>query len=164
MEALLHIAEQRAAILICDIRRRHAFDQHAARLRRVKPQQQLKHRAFACACTPGKRYLLTRLYLQADVLQHRVVVIAKGDVAQFHLRLSSGQIGRQRDGLAGGRLALRQEFIDAAYASDGGLDGLNFHAQAFHGGENLGDIVDYRHRRASRHAKQRQHPGVAGGG
>ena len=58
-------------------------------------------------------------------------------------------------GSFGGQLRQCEKAVDAADTCNGRLDGLDFHAEAFYGSEDLGDIVHNRNSRTGRHTKQR---------
>ena len=161
MERLLHISEQPPPFALGNIRRRHAFNQHAPFLRLVQPHQKLEDRAFARARASGERYLLARMHRKTQMAQHRMIVVSEGHVAQLHLRRAL--LARRGQGVSFRHLRLFEKFVNSPHARDGRLNRLDFHAQAFHRRKDLADIIHHGHGRARRHPEQRQHARFARG-
>ena len=154
MERLLHIAKELPLFLLWNPVCGDAANGNAAGIGEIKAQQQLEDSALSCAGPSGQGDLLTGLHLKAQVAEYRVTVIAEGSIPKLHkgsLRLPELL---DRDAGLIRKLRLSQKIVDAPHTCNGGLNGLNFHAQALYGGENLGNVIHDRYSRTGRHAKQ----------
>ena len=91
-------------------------------------------------------------------------VVAKGHVLHLHSGLfAAAQGGQSQGGVRRPLLQLAQKFPDAANARHGGLDALNFHADALQRSEHLAHVGDDRHGGSHGHAEQFLHPAAQGG-
>ena len=159
-KVLLHAADARAALCVCDGAGVRAADGDAALLRAVEPQQQAEDRALARARAANERDLFALPDREGQIPEHRALAVAEGHVRKDNVSV------RRRTRARRGDIALRlgEEGVDAPDARHRGLNGLDLHAETLDGGEDAGDIVDDDDGRADGHAEQRQHARVAGGG
>lgn len=104
----------------------HAADGNIPLFRRIKPQQQPEHRAFAHACSANQRDLLPFLHGHGEVGQHRLFAVAERHMGQHNVA-ARGILSLLRNGA----FRLIKECVDALDTRHSGLNRLNLHAEAF---------------------------------
>ena len=129
---LFHTADAAAALPVGDGCHWHAADGHRALLRRVKAQQELEHRALARACPADEGDLLALFDRHGEIVQDFFFAVAEGHMGELHIPPpGAGLCGR------GSALRLAEEGIDPLNARHGRLDGLDLHAEALDGGDDI---------------------------